>query len=237
MITGTEQKNILIIGGSSGIGKALARQLSVTQKVYATFNTTSEVSDPNANLSFHYCNVLDDTIDLHYLPEQLHGLVYCPGSINLKPLARIQPEDFINDYKLSVVGAVKIIQQVLQRLKVTDNASIVLFSSVAASQGFNFHSIVSSSKGAIEGLTKALAAEFAPSIRVNCVAPSITDTPLSSSLLNTESKKEANASRHALKRVGAADDIANMVSFLLSDQSSWITGQVFKVDGGISSIR
>ncbi len=233
----TEIKNFLIIGGSTGTGKHLAHQIADKHRVFATYNKHAPIPSENDKLSFHFCNVTDEESDLSYLPEKLHGFVYCPGSINLKPFARIQPEEFINDYRLNVTGAIKIIQQVLPKLKASGNAAIILFSTVAVQQGFNFHSQVAASKGAVEGLTKALAAELAPSIRVNCIAPSITETPLSSSLLNTEAKKEANASRHPLKRIGNPADIANMASFLLSDESSWITGQIMAVDGGMSSIK
>ena len=233
----SEIKNILIIGGSTGIGNFLAHKAAEKNRVYATYNKHTPVPQENNRLSFHFCNVTNEEADFSYLPEKLHGIVYCPGSINLKPFARIQPEDFINDYRLNVTGAVKIIQQLMPNLKASGNAAIILFSTVAVQQGFNFHSMVAASKGAIEGLTKALAAELAPSIRVNCIAPSITETPLSASLLNTEAKKEANASRHSLKRIGNPADIANMASFLLSDEASWITGQILAVDGGMSAVK
>ena len=227
----------LVVGASSGIGHALAMQLSANgHTVYATyFKNETDVTSPN--LSFHSLNVLDENISLDFLPETINGIVYCPGSINLKPFARIKPEDFVSDYQLQVVGAVKVIQAALPKLKEADNASIVLFSTVAVQSGLNFHSLVASSKGAIEGLTRALSAEFAPKIRVNCIAPSLTDTPLAASLLNTDQKKEANALRHPLKRIGTATDIANMAEFLLSDKSSWIAGQILHVDGGMGSIK
>jgi len=231
------EKNYVVIGGSSGIGKRLATILSAGNRVFATYNKTQVVDNENLNLSYHFYNVLEDNPTFDNLPDTIHGLVYCPGSINLKPFARIDVNDFINDYQLNVAGVVKVIQLLLPKLKASGKASIILFSTVAVQHGFTFHSMVASSKGAIEGLTKALAAEFAPSIRVNCIAPSITDTPLSSSLLNNDAKKEANANRHPLKRIGNTDDIANMAAFLLSDKSSWITGQVLAVDGGMSSIK
>jgi NAD(P)-dependent dehydrogenase (short-subunit alcohol dehydrogenase family) len=164
-------------------------------------------------------------------------LPYCPGSINLRPFERIKPIDFEIDYKLQVIGAIKIIQAVLPKLKKAENASIVLFSTVAVQSGFPFHTQVAASKGAIEGLTKALAAEYAPKIRVNCIAPSLTDTPLAANLLNNDQKKEANAARHPLKRIGAAEDIAHIAAFLLSEKASWITGQIMHVDGGMSSLK
>jgi NAD(P)-dependent dehydrogenase (short-subunit alcohol dehydrogenase family) len=182
-------------------------------------------------------DVLSNSYDLSFLPEQIDGLVYCPGAINLKPFARIKPEDFVADYELQVLGAVKIIQAILPKMKTTNVASIVLFSTVAVQSGFNYHSLVSASKGAIEGLTRSLSAELAPKIRVNCIAPSITDTPLASTLLSSDEKKEANAQRHPLKKIGTAEDIANAVSFLINESSAWMTGQVLKIDGGMSVIK
>ena len=230
-------QNYLIIGGSSGIGQELAIQLFQSgNQVFATFNK-SEPRVENTDIHFHHLNVLEDTLYLDFLPDELAGLAYCPGSINLRPFERIKPADFETDYKLQVIGAIKLIQLVLPRLKRSENASIVLFSTVAVQTGLPFHTQVSASKGALEGLTKALAAELAPQIRVNCIAPSLTNTPLAASLLNSELKKETNALRHPLKRVGTADDIANMASFLLSPKASWITGQILHVDGGMSSLK
>ncbi len=228
--------NLLIIGASSGIGSSLAKQLIAEgHQVYGTFNKTTASTDGFAKLQ--PLNVLDDNPDFSFLPDVIDGLVYCPGAVNLKPFARIKPEDFISDYQLQLVGAVKVIQACLPKLKNAINPSIVLFSTVAVQTGFNFHSLVASSKGAVEGLTKALAAEFAPKIRVNCIAPSITDTPLAGTLLNTDEKKEANAQRHPLKKIGKPEDLANLAAFLLSEKSSWITGQVLHADGGMSSLK
>ncbi len=229
--------NYLIIGGSSGIGLSLVNQLAGEgHQVYATYNTHPADSQ-NTLVQYYPLNVLDENIILDYLPETLNGIVYCPGSINLRPFDRIKPADFINDYNLQVVAAVKVIQAVLPRLKKASNASITLFSTVAVQNGLPFHSQVAASKGAIEGLTKALAAEFAPSIRVNCIAPSLTDTPLAAGLLNTDQKREANALRHPLKKIGTAQDIANMAAFLMSEKAGWITGQILHVDGGMSTIK
>jgi NAD(P)-dependent dehydrogenase (short-subunit alcohol dehydrogenase family) len=228
-------KQYLIIGGSSGIGLALAEELSKSNQVFATFAKNEQSS--STNLQYHFIDVLEENLDFSFLPEKIDGLVYCPGAINLKPFARIKPSDFLQDYQLQVVGAVKVIQAVLPKLKLSEHPAIVLFSTVAVQTGFNFHSLVSSSKGAIEGLTKALAAEFSPKIRINCIAPSITDTPLAGTILSTPEKKEANAQRHPLKKIGSAQDIANLASFLLTEQSSWITGQILHIDGGISSLK
>jgi NAD(P)-dependent dehydrogenase (short-subunit alcohol dehydrogenase family) len=224
-------KNVLIIGASSGIGKAIAKNISGRNNVFGTYNST-EVIDSN----YYHLDVTSEEIYLSFVPEELHGLVYCPGSINLKPFHRIKPADFVSDLQLQTIGAIKIIQSILPNLK-AGKGSIVLFSTVAVQQGFNFHSQVATSKGAIEGLTRSLAAEFAPTLRVNCIAPSLTDTPLAGRLLSTEEKKEANGERHPLKRVGTAQDIASAAAYLLSEDSSWITGQVMKVDGGMSTIK
>ncbi len=229
--------NYLIIGASSGIGKALALQLAENgHQVFGTFNKT-EIDSEHESITYSHLDVLEDNFSLDFLPETLNGVIYCPGTINLRPFERIKPADFTNDYNLQVVGAIKTIQAVASKLKNSENASITLFSTVAVQMGLPFHSQVAASKGAIEGLTKALAAEYAPKIRVNCIAPSLTDTPLAHSFLNSDQKKEANAQRHPLKRIGSPEDIANMVEFLLSPKASWITGQIMHVDGGMSSLK
>jgi NAD(P)-dependent dehydrogenase (short-subunit alcohol dehydrogenase family) len=229
-------KHILIIGHSSGIGKALSDKLSEDCRIYGTYSKTQVVQEKE-HVTSHYVNVLEENIDWSFLPESLDALVFCPGSIHLKPFSRAKTSDFLEDYQLQVLGAVKCIQACLPQLKKSGAGSIVLFSSVAAQTGFNFHSIVSSSKGAIEGLTKALAAELAPTVRVNCIAPSLTNTPLAGNLLNSPEKIEANAQRHPLKQIGTPENIAEVAAFLLGAESSWVTGQVIHVDGGIGSIR
>jgi len=229
--------NYVIIGASSGIGQQLAGQLAdAGHQVYATY-FKNKLHPENENVQYHYMNVLDEEIKFDFLPESISGLIYCPGSINLRPFERIKPADFAADYQLQVVGAVKTIQAILPRLRKPGHASIVLFSTVAVQTGLAYHSQVSASKGAIEGLTKALAAELAPSIRVNCIAPSLTDTPLAASLLNSEQKREANAQRHPLKRIGIAKDIAEMAEFLISEKAGWMTGQIIHVDGGFSTLK
>ena len=229
--------NYLIIGASSGIGLALAQNLSQSgHQVYGTYHTTI----PNfaeSQIKYFPLNVLDETYVLDSLPDRLDGVVYCPGSILLRPFERIQPDQFLKDYQLQVLGAIKVIQAVFPRLKQNEKASILLFSTIAVQSGFSFHSQISASKGAIEGLTRALAAEYAPKVRVNCIAPSLTDSPLAASLLNTDQKREANAMRHPLKRIGRAEDIAHMAAFLLSEKADWVTGQIMHVDGGLSSLK
>ena len=228
--------NYLVIGASSGIGQAITNQLAAEgHHVFATFNKNAFES--LSNITAQHLNILDEQFNFLNMPTTLDGLVYCPGAINLRPFSRITPNDFTQDFNLQVGGAIKAIQAALPALKHSGNASIILFSTVAVQLGLNFHTQVSVSKGAIEGLTKALSAELAPSIRVNCIAPSLTDTPLASSLLNTEQKVEANALRHPLKRIGKVSDISEMACFLLSQKSSWITGQIMHVDGGMSTIK
>jgi NAD(P)-dependent dehydrogenase (short-subunit alcohol dehydrogenase family) len=230
-------KKYLVIGASSGIGKQSAEQLaSLGFEVYGTYNK-KETSSTYSNLEFFPLNVLDENPNFDFLPDTLDGLVYCPGNISLRPFARIKSEDFMADFNLQVLGAIRCIQAVLPRLKNSENASIVLFSTVAVQLGLGFHSQVAVSKGAIEGLTRALAAELAPKIRVNCIAPSLTDTPLAASLLSSEEKREANAQRHPLKKIGTTQDIANMVEFLVTDKSSWMSGQILHLDGGMSSLK
>jgi NAD(P)-dependent dehydrogenase (short-subunit alcohol dehydrogenase family) len=229
-------RNYVIIGGSSGIGKELVNVLKKEEaSIYATFNQ-NEIGD-SENIKYQKLNVLDTDLNFNDLPDEIHGLAYCPGSINLKPFARIKKEEFLEDFQLQVLGAINVIQQLLPRLKQSGDASIVLFSTIAVQLGFNFHSQVSVSKGAIEGLTKSLAAEFAPSIRVNAIAPSLTNTPLASKFLNSPEKITAQVQNNPMKRIGEAKDIAEMAAFLLSEKTSWITGQILHVDGGYSSVK
>jgi len=232
-----KMKNYLVVGASSGIGKSIAFQLAkLGFQVFGTYNKNPiSINDPCIKLS-HY-DVLNENISLDFLPDTLDGMVYCPGSIHLRNFERIKPEDFVKDYQLQVIGAIKTLQSVINLLKKSQEASVIFFSTVAVQLGMPFHSLVSTNKGAIEGLTKALAAEYAPKIRINCIAPSLTDTPLASSLLNNEQKREASAQRHPLKRIGTPEDIANMAVFLLSENASWITGQIFSVDGGLSTLK
>ncbi len=231
-----QMRNNLIIGASSGIGKALAELLvGKGEKVFGTYSSTEVDQFGNGVQYFHH-DVLNAE-DIYVGVESLDGLVYCPGSINLKPFHRIKPQDFVNDFELQVIGGIKIVQKLLPKLKASENASIVFFSTIAVQQGFNFHTQVATSKGAIEGLAKALAAELAPSVRVNVIAPSLTNTPLASKLLSSEEKIEANSKRHPLKRVGEAKDIAEAAAFLLSEKSSWMTGQIIHIDGGLSTLK
>lgn len=230
----SDTKNYLIIGGNSGIGKSLATRL-IAKNYAVILASRNGTSDPGIK-SIVY-DSLRDELKSESLPEHLDGLVYCPGSINLKPFHRISDQEFLDEFNINVLGAIRTIRSVLPLLKKSEHASIVLFSTVAVQQGMSFHSSIASAKGAIEGLTRSLAAELAPKIRVNAIAPSLTNTPLAGKLLASDDKKKASDERHPLKRIGEADDIAALASFLLSADSSWITGQIIHADGGLSALR
>jgi 3-oxoacyl-[acyl-carrier protein] reductase len=227
-------KNILLIGGSYGIGLAIAKELVGANTIYIASRTAEGLE--NLNVTHIPFNASTDSLDTSLLPSVIDGLVYCPGSINLRPFKGLKIETFESDMQINFFSMVKVIQSIIPQLSASNQSSIVLFSSVAASMGMSFHTSVSAAKGAIEGFAKALAAEYAPKIRVNVVAPSLTDTPLASKFLNSDEKKEKSASRNPMKKVGTSEDIAQMAGFLLSDKSNWISGQVFHVDGGMSTL-
>lgn len=227
------KKNILLIGGSHGIGFSLVQQLLEDHNVYIA----SRTNDALENLDVEYIkfDAISDELNTSSLPDELHGFVYCPGNINLKPFKMMSMETFEEDMQLNFFGMVKVVKQIMS--KMADGASIVFFSTVAVGVGMPFHTSVAAAKGAIEGFAKSLAAEYAPRVRVNVIAPSLVNTPLAERLLNNDKKKEKMAERHPLKRVGEAKDIADIAQFLLGDNSSWMTGQVVGVDGGMSTLN
>ena len=231
-----ENKNIFIVGGSNGIGLSLIKQISSKNNIYSASRNDNNLNDYNVKY-IKYDSVNDLEIDTSILPEKIDGFVYCPGSINLRPFNTLKTESFLEDYKINFLGAIKSLKIILPLMQKSDNSSIVFFSTVAVSTGMPFHSSISSSKGAIEGLTRSLAAEFAPKIRVNSIAPSIVKTNLSEKFLNSDLKIEKASERHPLGRIGKVEEISKLTSYLLSDDSSWVTGQVINIDGGIGSIR
>ncbi len=227
------KKNILLIGGSYGIGHEVALQLSNDYNVYVASRSNESIT--GSDIRHIPFDALTDSLAELDLPDSLDGFVFCPGSINLKPLKMLSLEHFREDMELNFFALVDAVKSILP--KMTDGSSMVFFSTVAVNTGMPFHTSVSSAKGAIEGFAKSLAAEYAPKIRINTIAPSLVNTPLAKRLLNNDKKTEAMAARHPLKRVGNTKDIANMVTFLLHPENSWITGQVFQIDGGISTLN
>ncbi|WP_372945117.1 SDR family NAD(P)-dependent oxidoreductase [Muriicola sp.] len=227
------KKNIVLIGGSHGIGLELVRLLHETHNVYVASRTADDLESLNVtHLPF---DVTKDDLDITQLPEKLHGFVYCPGSINLKPLKMMSMDAFREDMEINFFSLVKVTKEVMPRM--AEDSSVVFFSTVAVGMGMPFHTSVAAAKGAIEGFAKALAAEYTPKVRVNVIAPSLVDTPLASRLLSNDKKKEMMAERHPLKKVGTPADIAHMAAFLLRDDSGWMTGQILGVDGGMSTLN
>ena len=231
----SERKNILIIGGSSGIGAALTRQLAAEHNVYVARRNPDTVS--GVEFISIRLDIVSETITLEQLPDKLHGFVYTPGSINLKPFKGLKEAIFLEDFSINVLGAIKNLQIVTPLLQAAENASVVFFSTVAVQMGMPFHSSVATAKGALEGLTRSLAAEWAPKIRVNAIAPSLVNTPLAERFLNNEVKAAKVNERHPLKRVGTAEEIANAAAYLLSDDSGWMTGSILQLDGGIGNVK
>lgn len=230
-------ENYVVVGGSSGIGLELVKRL-VTRGHEVTVLSRSRGQLEGLEGARHSpVDVTTDELKPEHFPTECSGLVYCPGSINLRSFRSLKPDDFRQDFELNVMGAVKAIGAGLRSLRKSEQASVVLFSTVAVSQGMPMHASIAASKGALEGLTRTLAAEFAPEIRVNCVAPALTETPLTSKFFADPGRAAALAEKYPLGRTGTAEDIAAVSEFLLSKESSWITGQVIGVDGGMAAVR
>ena len=228
----TMSKTFVVVGASSGIGHAIATSLLAQGNRVITISRNTPDLIGNEHLQ---ADVLGTDLENISAPENINGLVYAPGSINLKPFRGLKISDFQADLNVNLLGAVNVLQWAQKSFAA--DASVVLFSTVAVSQGMPFHASVAAAKGAVEGLVRSLAAEWAPKVRVNAVAPSLTDTPLAERLLNNDAKREGAAKRHPLQRFGTAQDVANAALFLLGDESRWMTGQVLGVDGGISTLR
>ncbi len=234
----------IIFGGSGGVGSNIARRLvGAKNTVHITGRNAERTAALASELSASY-TIGDVTDDAHIVEAvaqagpTLDGLVYAVGTINLKPLMRLTHTDFLNDYTINALGAARSVQAALPALKASaGTASVLFFSTIAVAQGFASHASISMAKGAIEGLTRALSAELAPKIRVNAIAPSLTDTPLASNIIGNPALAQGIAALHAMQRLGTSDDIAALSALLLSDQSGWITGQVIAVDGGRSRAR
>lgn len=226
----------VIVGASQGIGEAIATAL--VAKGHEVINFSRNPTGISGVVNYTWDALGSDDSALAAITGPLDGIAYCPGSINLKPFHRLTSADFEKDFQINVLGAVRVIQALLPALKQSETSSIVLFSTVAVQTGMGFHASIASAKGAIEGLTRSLAAELsANKIRVNAIAPSLTLTPLAGALLNSPEKIEAGGKRHPLGRVGQAEDVANLAAFLLDSTNSWITGQIMGVDGGIGSLK
>lgn len=230
-------KNILIVGGSSGISEAFLNLDFPEQVQFYTLSRTQ----PKSSSVWHPWDALNPTEDLTaFLPEQLHAFLYFPGTVNLMPFNRITPEDLSKDYQVNVGGFVSALKACLPALRAgaTDQnpSSVTCFSSVIVQTGMPFHTLVASSKGALEGLTRNLAAEMAPKIRFNAIAPSLVDTPLTAKLTGNEKIRQNSEQKHPLKRIGTAQEIARAAQFV-SLEAHWMTGQILTVDGGMGSVR
>jgi len=227
-------KHIAIIGGTSGIGRATVAQLQADgHAVHAACRSPEKLADLGL-VAQPFDAAAPGPLSW---PERLDGFVYFPGSISLKPFHRLTPEDFQRDLQVNLFGAIAALQSALPALKASGDASVVLFSTVAVAQGMPMHASIAAAKGAVEALARSLAAEWAPAIRVNVVAPSLTDTPLAGPLLNSDLKKEAAGKRHPLQQVGRSEDMAALVAHLLSGHARFMTGQVLRADGGLSAVR
>ena len=225
-------KTIIVIGGSKGIGNAILKNLLETNKVINISRTPPLLT--HANLKHHTCDILNDD-----LPEidDTDGLVYCPGSINLKPFSRLSLDEFREDFEINVLGAVKAIQKYIDVLKKGNKPSIVLFSTVASKMGMPYHASIATAKSGVEGLVKSLGAEFAPTVRVNVIAPTVTNTDLASKLLRNDKMIDAITERHPLKKILNPDEVAEMAVILLSNKATSISGQIFEMDCGIVSFK
>lgn len=232
--------NYVIAGGSGGIGAELVRRIAVTADQVFVYSRTRGGELDSENVTHIKADFTDDEFDATGIPESISGVVYCPGSINLRSFRSLKLSDFRSDMEVNLIGAVRFLQACAPGLKQggkEEPSSVVMFSTVAVHQGMPMHASVAASKGAVEGLTRSLAAEWAPHIRVNCVAPALTETPLSARFFATEESRKAMSAKYPMGRTGTVQDLASIAEFLVGPQSSWITGQVIGVDGGLSSLR
>lgn len=227
----------VVVGGSKGIGLGIVRRLADAANEVTVLSRTADQLGSLSNVSHVAVDVTSDDITADMLPDTIDGLAYCPGSINLRSFRALKPEAYREDFELNVIGAVKAISAALKGLKAASASSVVLFSTVAVGQGMPMHASIAASKGAVEGLAKTLAAELAPAVRVNCIAPALTNTPLTERFFADETKAAAMGAKYPLARTGTVDDVAALACFLLSHESSWMSGQVLGLDGGMSTLR
>jgi len=225
-------KNIVIVGGTKGIGKAIVSEVVDNNNVVCLSRNQTDFS--HENYTFHNFDALvDDYPDF----ESVDCLIYCPGSINLKPISTLSLDDFRNDFELNVIGAVRAIKKYLNLLKKSGSASILLFSTVATKLGMPYHASVSVAKSGIDGLVKTLGSELAPKVRINAIAPTITNTELASKILRNDKVIKNMVERHPLKKILSSNEVAKMASFLISEDASSISGQIFNMDAGIVSFK
>lgn len=230
-------KTYVLIGGSSSTAQSFVKRLQNRDNNLIVFSRSPNLFPTLKHVTWKQFDVVREDFRTEDIPEVVNTLVYFPGSINLKPFQLLKPEDFRDDFEINFFGAVKSIHAFYRSLRKSGNGKVVLFSTAAAKVGMPYHASIASAKAAVEGLTRSLAAEFAPHIRINCIAPSLTDTQMASRLLSSEDRRKSIIQRNPMKRIGAAEDLAAMIEFLTSDESSWITGQVLAVDGGMSTLN
>ena len=230
-------KQFVVFGGSHGIGAGIVRRCVGSGATVTTFSRTAGETAALPGVQHHCVDLASEAIDASVLPETIDGFVYCPGTINLGPLRAVKADVLRSDYEINVVSAVAALQAALPGLKRAAEASVVMFSTIAVATGLPMHTSVAASKGAIEALVRTWAAELSPKIRVNAIAPALTDTPLAEKFLDRDEKRTAMAAKYPLARIGTVDDMSAAAEFLLSAESGWMTGQVLGIDGGMSAVR
>jgi 3-oxoacyl-[acyl-carrier protein] reductase len=237
--------NYVVAGGTKGIGLAIVNRLRTQAERIAVYSRQIDALETDAVVSHETCDFMMPDCTLPNLPTTIHGAVYCPGSINLRSFRSLKREDYLNDFQINFLGAVNFLQQCYGGLSAMDSSSesppesrgVLLFSTVAVGLGLPMHASIAAAKGAVEGLMKSLAAEWAPKIRVNCIAPALTETPLAAKFFANDAAREAMNARYPLGRTGRAEELAALSVFLLSPEAGWITGQTIGVDGGLSTLR
>jgi NAD(P)-dependent dehydrogenase (short-subunit alcohol dehydrogenase family) len=227
------QKNIVIVGSSSALGKSASELLRESGEYTIGIGRT----DQSMSYDHHYLITDYDFGNFPDIDKPIHGLIYCPGTIQLKPFHRITAAEWAGEMRVNLMGAIAAVQHYLPQMKSAGQASVIFVSTVAVKSGMPFHASVATAKAALEGLSRSLAAEYAPIIRFNIIAPGLTESRLSERLLNSPEKMEAAAMRHPMKSIGKPSDLASAACFLLSDKAGWITGETLAVDGGMANLK